>query len=207
MKENKEKNKEQTTHNQQKNNNTNRKKEHKDAEADKKNINKNAKYENEMSEHFEKIEKEIKTKKQLPKDEEEKINKMVFENILIADIVMIFLYFISLGSLNIETTIFLTDLRVFSVALIAFTIMLFEYSYRKENGSICIHGIECLILAIFTLISIYLYTIYFKSFHMIVASVSFLFAIYYVGKSIIIYRKMKKQYVDSLNDINEIIKR
>lgn len=161
----------------------------------------------EISENLESLEREMKTKKELPIDVEEKINKKVFENIVIADIIMMFLYFIGLGSLNIETNIFLTDLKVFSVTLIILTIMLFEYSYRKENSTMCIHGIECLILAIFTLLSIYLYTIYFKKFHMLVACVSFIFAVYYVGKTIIIYRKMKKQYVNGLNDINEIIKK
>ena len=140
------------------------------------------------NEHIEKVE-ELETKKELPKGEEEKINRKVFENLVIANGVMLFLYFIALGALNIETNAFLTDLRVFSVALITFTIMLFEYSYRKENGNICIHGIECLALAIVTLVSIYLYTLYFKRFHMIVASISLVFAVYYVGKSIIIYRK------------------
>lgn len=165
------------------------------------------KIKNEINEQFDRIEKEIKNKTELPKDKEENINKNVFKNLLIADVIMLFLFFISLGSLNIETPIFITDLKVFSITLIVFTIILFEYSYKKDDGTICIHGIECFILAIFILISIYLYTIYFKNFSMIVACVSIAFAIYYVGKSIIIYRKMKKQYIASLNDINEIIKK
>ncbi len=163
--------------------------------------------EKEINENIKNFEKEIQTKKELPKAVEEKINKKVFENLIIAIVVMLFLYFIGLGALNIETNIFLTDLRVFSVALSVFTIMLFEYSYRKENGNICIHGIECLLLSIFVLLSISLYTIYLKKFHMIVASVSLMFAVYYVGKSIIIYRKMQKQYIAGLNDIGEIIKK
>lgn len=157
--------------------------------------------------NIENLEKEIVGKKKLPKEEENKINKKVFENILIANIVMIFLYFISLGSLNIETPVFITDLKVFSTTLIIFTILLFEYSYRKEDSNICIHGIECFILAIFTLLSTYLYTIYFSDFYLIVSTVSFLFAIYYVGKSILIYIKMRKKYFESINDISEIIKK
>lgn len=200
----KEENKEKTANKQSKKRNSAKPKEKKNKEVNESTRSKN---ENIVNEHLEKIEKELRTKKKLPKEVEDKINNKVFENILIANIVMIFLYFISLGSLNIETSIFLTDLKVFSIALIVLTIILFEYSYRKQNGSICIHGIECLVVAIFILISIYLYTIYFKNFHMIIASVSFLFAIYYVGKSIIIYKKMKKQYIASLNDINEIIKK
>lgn len=153
------------------------------------------------------IEKEIENKKKLPKNEEEKINKKVFENILIADAILAFLFLISLGSLNIESSIFITDLKVFSVILIIFTILLFEYSYRKENGNICIHGIEAFFLSVFMLVSIYLYSIYFKEFQFIIAMVALTFAVYYVAKSIIIYLKMKKQYFVSNNDITEIIKK
>lgn len=156
---------------------------------------------------IEQLEKEIMSKKHLPKEEENKMNKKIFENILIADVLMAFLYFISLGSLNIETPIFLTDLKVFSIALIVFTIILFEVSYQKENGNLAIHGIECLVISIFILFSSYIYTMYMKKFHMYVAIFAFVCAIYYVGKSIILYKKMKKQYISSLSDIDEIIKK
>lgn len=165
------------------------------------------KLDEEINRNIENLEKEIVNKKKLPKEEENKINKKVFENILIANVIMIFLYLISLGSINIETPVFITDLKVFSVALIVFTIMLFEYSYRKENANICIHGIECFVLAIFILVSTYLYTVYLSDFYLIVSIASFLFAIYYVGKSILIYIKMRKKYFESVNDITEIIKK
>lgn len=120
---------------------------------------------------------------------------------------MVFLYFIGLGSLNIETPIFLTDLKVFSIGLIIFTIILFEISYQKENGNLCIHGIECLVLAVFVLFSNYLYSINIKDFQAYVSLFAYAFAIYYVAKSIILYLKMKKQYEKSLSDIDEIIKK
>lgn len=160
-----------------------------------------------VKEGMEELEKEIANKKYLPKEEENKINKKLFENIMIADVIMAFLYFISLGSLNIETPIFIADLKVFSIGLIVFTIILFEISYKKENGNLAIHGIECLALSIFVLCSIYLYLMYMKDFHMYVAIAAYAFAIYYLGKSIIVYRKMKKKYLASLSDIDEIIKK
>lgn len=161
----------------------------------------------ELKENLKNIEKEIVRKKELPKEETLKINKKIFENIIIAIVIMIFLGFISLGSLNIESAVFITDLKVFSMILIISTVLLFEYSYKKDSGNICIHGIECFVLAVFMLISIYLYTAYFKSFDLIIASASFIFAIYFVAKSIIIYVKMRKKYLASVNDISEIIKK
>ncbi len=81
-------------------------------------------------------------KKDIPVGEENRLNKKGFENLLIAichnDISV---YFIGLGSLNIESSIFIKDLKVFSIALIVFTIILFEYSYKKKMRIVCIHGI------------------------------------------------------------------
>lgn len=172
-----------------------------------KKTNKNIELSEEMKENLETIEKEIKIKNYLPQEETEKISKKIFSNILIADIVLVFLYFISLGSINIESNIFITDLKVFSVFLIICTILLFEYSYRKENVNIFIHGIESFILSLFILFSSYIYTFYLKEFDLIVTTVSCTFAIYYVIKSVIIGRRMKKKYFVSTSDINEIIKK
>ena len=160
-----------------------------------------------LEQNVKRFENDRMDKKVLPKEEEGKIHKKVFESILLADIVMAFLYCISLGSFNIETPIFLIDLKVFSLSLIVITILLFETSYRKENGKLAIHGIECLVLSIFMLFTSCIYTIHMKEFHMYVAIASYIFAIYYVGKSIIVYHKMKKQYIASLSDIEEIIKK
>lgn len=160
-----------------------------------------------VNEEIEELEKEFMHKKHIPKEEQNKMNKKVFENMAIAIILMAFLYCISLGSLNIETTVFTTDLKVFSMGLIVLTIILFEISYRKENGSLAIHGIECLALSIFMLFSNYMYTMHIKDFYNYVSIFSYAFAIYLVAKSIVAYTKMKKKYIASLSDIEEITKK
>lgn len=160
-----------------------------------------------LEKHIEGIEREILQKKEIPEEEKNKINKRVFENIIIADLIMVFLYFISLGALNIESKVFITDLKVFSMGFVLFAIILFERSYRKDSGTLCIHGIEVLALAILMLFSPYLYATYLPVFHALIAIASFLFAIYFVSKSIILYQKMKKNYYNKKNDISEIIKK
>ena len=160
-----------------------------------------------VEEGIEQLEKERDTKKNLPKKEQDKINQKVFENLLIANAIMAFLYFIGLGSLNIETSIFLVDLKVFSMGFIIFTIILFEISYQKENGHLCIHGIEGLVLSIFILFSNYLYAIDIKNFQAYVSIFAYAFAIYYIARCIILSIKMKEQYIASLSDIEEIIKK
>lgn len=160
-----------------------------------------------INENISKLEEEIQSKGRIPREKKEDINKKIFENMLIAIIIMIYFYVINIGSLNIETNIYLVDLKVFSLFLIISTVLLFEYSYKKENINICIHGIETLFIAITTLFSIYAYTLFFDKFNLLIASVSIMFAMYYVVKSIIIYIKMRKSYFKDLNDIEDIIKK
>ena len=153
------------------------------------------------------LEREMAKKNRMPKEEIIKIDKKIFENITIANVIMLFLYFISLGSLNIETEIFIKDLKVFSIGLIVLTIILYEISYKRGSVETCIHGIECMFLSFFVLFAIYLYTIDVKGFYLISSSTAYIFAIYYLGKSIILDRIIRKKYRKSINDINEIIKK
>lgn len=170
-------------------------------------LDKDTKTKIQQEENLKNLEKEIVNKKKLPQEEENKINSKIFENMIIADILMAFFYLISLGSLNIETPIFMTDLKVFSIGLIVLTVIIFEISYKKENGNLCIHGIECLAISIFMLFSTYLYTMYMREFYMYISIFAYITAIYYAVKSIIIYRKMKKKYIASLSDIEKIVKK
>lgn len=156
---------------------------------------------------MEQLEKDMMNKKHIPKEEEDKIHKKMFENILIADILMAFLYLVSLGALNIETSVFIKDLQVFSISFIIFTIILFEISYKKDNGKLAINGVESFAFSVCILSLIYVYTMHMKDFDLYIALVAYTFSIYYIIKAIIISKKMKKQYVQSLSDIEEIIKK
>lgn len=150
------------------------------------------------------LEEQAKQQRKLPEEIEKKLNKRVFNNIIIAIIIMVYLFFINIGSLNIETVTFIKDLKVFSMLLIILTIAIFEYSYKKDNGAICINGIETLLLSIITLITPYMYVLS-RKFNLIIASISLLYGAYYVGKAIVIYKKGKKEYLKESNDISEIL--
>lgn len=156
---------------------------------------------------LETIEKEIKKQTIIPKEKMNKIYAKVFENILYAMVILLYFILINIGSTSIRQDIFITDLKVFSITSIIVTICVFEYAYKKESGKYTIHGIELLILSICTLLSIRIYTIYNRKFISAIASIALLFAIYYVGKSIIIYVKEKKKAKKTTNDIFKISKK
>lgn len=167
----------------------------------------NKKKEKEKQENIQKMGEVIKNKNRIAVETSKKIKKKIFENLIIAIIFSIYLYFIYLGSQNIEANVFLTDLKVFSFGLLIIAIILFEYSYKKDNGNLCIHGIEILILAIITLFLIYIYSLYInRTFSLIITSISIFSIIYFVIKSIIIFFRIKNVDFKSKNDIKEIIK-
>lgn len=151
------------------------------------------------------LKKEITAKKVIPKEEQDKMNVEVFKNIAIAIVMVVFLNFIILGFMNIENSVFLVDLKVFAVSILAIAIGVFEYAYKKDSGKIAVYGIETLILAFAMLAFIYLDIMCHSNFVIITVLITYTIAIYYTVKSIIIYQKMKKQYY--INSMKEIIKK
>ena len=158
-------------------------------------------------ENIEKIAEVIENKNKISKNESEKINNKVFENILFAIFIMLYLYFVILGSININVDAFIIDLKVFSIILLLISVILFEMCFKKSNINICIHGIEILILAITSLVAIYLYSLYIANFKLIIALISFAFGLYFLFKSIIIYVCLRKKHLEKENDIKDIVKR
>lgn len=154
----------------------------------------------------EKIEKVKKEKKKIPKEVANQINKRLFSNILIAVVIMIYFILISLGNVNIEQPAFIVDLKVFSITLLVLSVIIFEKSYKKDDGALCIYGIETLVLAIITLLSVYVNLLINEKFVGLVSIASFGFAIYYVVKATLIYIRDKNAYIKGQNDITEIIK-
>ena len=151
------------------------------------------------------LEKDIKTKKKLPKGEERKLNSIVFQNLCVGIAFMIYLLFMLLGFINIKDTVFIVDLKVFSFTVLIIAILLFERAYKKDSGTICIFGIETLVLSIATMILLYVNIQIPEKFLVIVNAISILFAVYYVGKSIILYTREKNK--NFMNNMKEIIKK
>ena len=105
-----------------------------------------------ISEFEEKIEK---TKK-MPQDIENKLNKKLIENISMA--IAIIVYFMSLifGKERINATNYTNLLKTYTMCLGVLSIIIFEYSYKKESAQSMYTGIEVLILSIVTMSSIYI---------------------------------------------------
>ena len=167
--------------------------------------NKLTKLSNQQMQPIEEVGKEIKSVKRLPEEQLNQIHTRVFQNVFLAVIVILYLNFIILGFKNIENSVFVVDLKVFSMSILVIAIGVIEYAYKKDSGRYAIHGIETLILAIVTMGFIYLNMMWQERFIPVVVATALIIAIYYVAKTIVIYKKMKKQF--SLENIKEIIRK
>lgn len=133
------------------------------------------------------------------------IRKKIFENLIIAVAMMLYFILINFSYLRMEEDLLLKGIKIASLIILFFSIIIFEVAYHKDSGRIAINGIEVLVLAILTL-TIRLVTARFKiDFGKYIVYLAYTFTIYYILKSIILYTIEKKKYLDSLSDIHEIV--
>jgi len=160
-----------------------------------------------QEENIQKIQEELENKHKLPQNTKENMNRKMQINILVAITIMLYFYFLNLGFMNKEQFSFLSDLKTFSMIILTGTIILFELAYKKDDGRYCIFGIESLILAIMTLFFTYIAVFMSDKFKIILVICSLLFAVYYTGKSIIIFVKTKREYNKNKSDVKHIVKK
>ncbi len=156
----------------------------------------------EMAQIEETVIQEMKANKKMPELELKKMIGRIFQNILLAIIVMTYSNFIILGFMNIENSVFLTDLKVFSIAVLVIAVVMIEIAYKKKSGKIAVHGLEILVLSFLTMGLNYINLTWANKFIPITVLLAYVYAIYYVVKAAIIYCKMKKRYfVESMKEI------
>lgn len=145
-------------------------------------------------------------KKRIPKEVSQEILKKIFKNLIIAIVVMI--YFISINilytKLDLEKMERITQL--FSGVFILSGLIVLEIAYKKDSETFTLTSIELLVLSMHALFINHVITIYDFDFRVYLLTSSYIFAIYYVLKSIVIYTKARMKYLKSLSDVSEIVK-
>ena len=82
---------------------------------------------------IQKIQEELENKQKLPENIQEKMNRKIQINVLVAITVMLYFYFLNLGSTSVEELTFLSNLKGFSMIILLGTIILFETSYLSNT--------------------------------------------------------------------------
>jgi len=133
------------------------------------------------------------------------ISLKVYKNIIIAIAVMI--YFIGINTMyyKLDNGQLLFFLKIISMLILFVGIVILEIAFRKDNGSIGIHGIEIIILAGHTLSTAHMVELQKIEFANYILLSSYIFSIYYLFKALCIYTKERRDYLKSLSDIKEIV--
>ncbi len=133
------------------------------------------------------------------------INEIYF-NIIKAIIIIAYFFAFNLLYAKVEKNVCDALIDLITMAFLFITIFLFEKAYKKDSGDLAVQGIEMLVLSIHSLSVRYITEKFNLSFQNYLLTSSYVFAIYYILKAIVIYTKGKKEDLDKLSDIKEIVK-
>ena len=141
------------------------------------------------------------------KEVDEKFLKKIYLNVLKAIIVVVYILVMNLACENMETQYFERGVQLCTMIFLFISIFIFELAYRKDEDDLAIQGIEILILSAFILTSKHIskkFNFDFKNYSLVA---SYIFAIYFVLKGIVVYTKGRREMAEDLSDIREIVKK
>lgn len=146
-------------------------------------------------------------KKKLPKEISQEILKKMFGSLLRAVGIMLYFIILNLAYSNMKQERLISDIEVFAGSFLIVGIIFLEKAYKKDNGSMAVSGMEFLILSLHSLSIMHVITLLKYDFRFYLLASSYVFSIYYVLKAIILYTKDRREYLNSLSDISEIVKK
>lgn len=144
--------------------------------------------------------------KEKNKNTSEIVNK-IFYNVLLAVIFMIYFFILNIGYNSVMIERLEKVIHLFSGIFLLIGLIFLEKSYKIDDGKKAITAIELLVMSMHSLSIMHIVTKYKFEFQIYLTASSYVFAIYYVLKSIIIYTKGRKEYLDELSDVKEIVKK
>ena len=143
----------------------------------------------------------------ISKEANKNLLKNIFYNLIIAILIMVYLMGINVSYGKFDSFTFEKIMQVMTTILLGISLILLEIAYKKESGKYLAHFIELIVVAAHSLSVSYVIKVYNLDFKLYMLTSSYIFSIYYVLKSILIYTKGKKEYLNSLSDIPEIVKK
>lgn len=146
-------------------------------------------------------------RKNIPDDIYQKIATKVFKNIIKAIAIILYFMILNIAYTKMQQDRLAEDLKVFAGMFLIAGLVALELAYKKDNGKIAISGVELLVLSMHSLSIMHIIRLLKYDFRLYSLTSSYIFAIYYVLKATIIYIKERNQYLKSLSDISDIVKK
>ena len=149
---------------------------------------------------------EIEQKRKLPQNVKENIKTNIFHNFLAALVILAYLAAINIMYYKFEKSIFEEGMKYFALGIIVITVIDIEIAYRKDSKKLALIGIELLLCAILSLYIPYIYLHTTAHLRNCVMILPVAILIYYLFKSLIIFKQKQFRYQNNLSDVKEIVK-
>ena len=151
------------------------------------------------------LKKDLSKNKKITPELKQKMRKILFQNILIIIFIMLYLFILTLAFYKMELNTLEVDLKTISVGLLVFAIWNFEKGYKEDKEEVFLRGVEILILSLFTLFTTALISEEEHFFKNVMMSTGLISIIYYLSKSYILRRKIKKEHKRKISDVRDIV--
>ena len=141
------------------------------------------------------------------KEVKEKYLRGIYLNILKAIIIILYFFILNVAYQNISAEHMELGIKIFTMIFLFIAIYIFERAYKKDDDNLALQGIEILVLSAYTLTSRHITNKFNFDFRTYSLAASYIFAIYFILKGIVIYTKGRKEEAEDLSDIKEIVKK
>ncbi len=148
-----------------------------------------------------------KKEKKIPKEISQEILKKIFKNLLKGIALMLYFIVLNIAYINMKQERLIEDIKIFAGTFLVMGIIMLERAYKTEKFDTTLTAIEFMCISIHSLTIMHVITMFKYDFRHYLLTSSYIFSIYYVLKSIILYTKEKRNYLKSFSDISEIVKK
>lgn len=138
---------------------------------------------------------------------DQKYLKEIYFNVLKAIVVVLYFFILNAAYVNVNSEYLEKGIKLLTMIFLFIAIYIFEKAYKKDDGKLAIQGIEFLVLSAYTLTTEHITSKFGFDFKMYSLVASYIYAIYFILKCIVVYTKGRKKLVEKLSDIKEIVKK
>ena len=147
---------------------------------------------------------QINAEKKLSENSKKEILTKIFDNLIIATNIVLLFTILIVARLFLNVQNLINIYNTTSIVMLAFTIFVFEFAYKKDSGSLAIYGIEMLVFSIVILFMPYLFV---RLNAIPLKFINIYVIIYYIAKVIIMYNRHKRKTLLENSDIKQIVKK
>lgn len=152
---------------------------------------------------------QIKSDKKTFKEKFKYINNIItgdaLANLAYSSMIMLYFMFFNIQYQVVPLETATKYINISSLVFLFTSILIIEVAYKKDKENIGLYGIEFLILAFMILLIKHIPKIIGCSVQIYILGISYIFAIYYMLKTSVLYTLEKRQELINFSDIKDIV--